>query len=300
MSSSFKYEGLFDKCLDLLSEKFEEIAAKGEDCDLAQWLQLFAYDAINQITLGESPGGLETGHDSSGIHKAATYSAYYGAIVGVIPEFHSWLWKLMPSTGGEKEARNFVQIQLERKRQVHQNGNVSKSLVDQWMEQHKTDVEKMSLKDIRVGIAANLGAGADTTAYVICAVIFSLCKHPDVMKKLQSELDTAITQHPSNNGIIRYDDARELSYLAVVIKETLRLYPVLGVLMLRRVPQGGATLAGHFFREGLNVGLNQWATRTNPKYFGEDAAEFRPDRWLGPEEEVKRLDYYHIPVRTCS
>jgi hypothetical protein len=35
----------------------------------------------------------------------------------------------------------------------------------------------------------------------------------------------------------------------------------------------------------------------NAKYFGDDAHIFRPERWVGEGEEVKRNEYYHMPVR---
>lgn len=153
----------------------------------------------------------------------------------------------------------------------------------------------MTIADMFMG-ATSAYAGSETAPYVLTMIIYSLCRYPEVMERLQKEIDKAAVRPASENRLISFDEVKDLPYLNAVIQETLRLYPVPGMVLPRRVPKGGAMICGYYFREGIDVGLNYWATRTNEKYFGKDAVSFKPERWLGPPEKVKELQYYNMPV----
>lgn len=170
------------------------------------------------------------------------------------------------------------------------NGTIT--FTDIWMQQN----DKMSEEDIYLGIAASVGGGSDTSFVTIVNIIHLLSKHPEVAQKLRDEVDDAVKEAGLIDGLISYETARCLPYLQAVIKESMRIIPIVAVSLPRCVPKGGDTLGGYFFREGLTVGVNAWSTRTNPKYFGEDAEIYRPERWLGDSEEVKRNESYHMPV----
>jgi len=166
------------------------------------------------------------------------------------------------------------------------------TFADVWMNQE----EKMTDEDIYRGLSAALGGGSDTNSSAIVMIIHLLWKHPEVREKLQVEIDDAVKREGLKGGLITYETARQLPYLQAVIKEVLRLFPIVAVQAPRCVPKGGDTIAGYFFREGLIVGSNPWSTRTSTKYFGDDADVFRPERFLGDGEETKRNEYYHMPV----
>ncbi|KAM6505407.1 pisatin demethylase [Fusarium solani] len=80
-----------------------------------------------------------------------------------------------------------------------------------------------------------------------------------------------------------------MPYLQAVIKEALRLHPGVGTQLTRVVPKGGVVIEGQFFPEGVEVGVNAWALYHNQDVFGKDASEFRPERWLEPDNEDLRI-----------
>jgi cytochrome P450 len=55
----------------------------------------------------------------------------------------------------------------------------------------------------------------------------------------------------------------------------------------RKVPAGGLSVHGYFFPAGTTVGCNPVALHVNPDIFGNDAAEYNPDRWLRDDDPVK-------------
>ena len=75
-------------------------------------------------------------------------------------------------------------------------------------------------------------------------------------------------------------------YLRACIDEALRLSPPVGALLPRVVLPGGATIDGHRFPAGVDVGSPIYAIHHNEAYHP-DPFEFKPSRWLsGSNEDV--------------
>jgi cytochrome P450 len=74
---------------------------------------------------------------------------------------------------------------------------------------------------------------------------------------------------------------------SAVVNEALRIHPSTGTMFERLVPQGGCMLHGHHIPENTVIGVNAWVINRDKKIFGEDAEQFRPERWIdaSPEQE---------------
>lgn len=46
------------------------------------------------------------------------------------------------------------------------------------------------------------------------------------------------------------------------------------------MPPGGTSIAGRYIPAGKVVGVNAWVAHRNHEVYGEDADDFRPERWL--------------------
>ncbi|KAK7036765.1 hypothetical protein VNI00_011431 [Paramarasmius palmivorus] len=139
-------------------------------------------------------------------------------------------------------------------------------------------------------------AGSETTANVISECLWELAKNPSLQNKLRSEL---IDFEATNGRKPAYEDisgSTTLPYLDAVTRETLRTKAVLrsitrvaardeviplhnpvkrkstGVLTYEIPVKAGTTLEVPL-REGINMSKEIW---------GEDAAIFRPERWIDP------------------
>lgn len=137
---------------------------------------------------------------------------------------------------------------------------------------------------VLLGYISNpLFAGSDTTATVLSTVIYYVLKNQTVLAKLQSELDAAKLSFP-----VSWKSAQELPYMDAVIKEALRIHPVLGGIMPRVVPQKGLQLPdGRTLPPGTVVGVSSWMVHRDEGIFGDDAENFVPDRWLQRANESK-------------
>ena len=127
-------------------------------------------------------------------------------------------------------------------------------------------------------------------------------KNPACYAKLRSELDTA-EKNGQLSDSVTYAQARQLPYFQAVVSEALRLCPSVALCMPRYPPKGGATIAGEYFPEGVQVGCNAWVIHLDKGIFGEDADVFRPERWLESEARNKEMEKYLITFgagsRTC-
>lgn len=128
-------------------------------------------------------------------------------------------------------------------------------------------------------------AGSDTTAATIRVVLLNIMSSPPIYRKLQAEIDSAITSG-SISSPITDSEARQLPYLQAVIKEGLRITPPATGIFNKEVPKGGDVLNGIFVPEGTQIGSSPYGIHHSKKIFGEDADLFRPERWLEAKGET--------------
>lgn len=69
----------------------------------------------------------------------------------------------------------------------------------------------------------------------------------------------------------------------------LGMHPAVGLLMERVVPAGGANVGGVWLDEGTIVGMNPWVSARDRAVYGDDAYDFRPERWLEADEKQLKL-----------
>lgn len=82
------------------------------------------------------------------------------------------------------------------------------------------------------------------------------------------------------------------------MKEAMRCHPVVSLPLERVVPEGGAVLCGTHLDAGTIVGINPVVLHHDRAIFGEDAAEFRPERWIESDEKnIKNMDRHLMTVR---
>lgn len=74
----------------------------------------------------------------------------------------------------------------------------------------------------------------------------------------------------------------------------LRLCPSAPNIFPRVVGPAGLMLNGKFVPPGTEVTCNPWLVHRDTAIYGEDACEFRPERWLEDEEQAKLYTKYSM------
>ncbi|GMS94913.1 hypothetical protein PENTCL1PPCAC_17088, partial [Pristionchus entomophagus] len=135
---------------------------------------------------------------------------------------------------------------------------------------------KMLLDEVVSQSMIMLLAGFDTTSNSLAYSAHFLANHLEVQEKAREEINRVC---PGNS--IEYDALANLEYTHAVIRETLRHYPLASFVVGRECVKA-TEVCGMKFEEGDMVMTDTWTMHMDKTVWGEDAEEFRPERWLDP------------------
>ncbi|KAF7137910.1 hypothetical protein RHSIM_Rhsim07G0024300 [Rhododendron simsii] len=127
-------------------------------------------------------------------------------------------------------------------------------------------------------------AGKDTTAATLSWFIYMMCKHPDIQEKVAQEIKYATNIKEGTDveefaACIRDEALEKMQYLHAALTETLRLYPAVPV-DAKICFSDDTWPDGFSVRKGDMVAYQPYAMGRMKFIWGEDADEFRPERWL--------------------
>jgi len=286
-------EGFADKCISKLISRLREVSDGGKNpINPIDWMQYFAFDVLGEINFSKDLGFLDKGADVDNIIAAIGQILGYVSLIGQVPRAHKFLLgnPLLPKLFPAIEKTNQVlQFSLERVKERQENPVERKDILNQLLKTHKDDPAAMSMEEIIAITTTNVIAGSDTTAISLSSVLYYLSKYPEARRKLEKEIETAISEGKASNPIT-YAESVKLPYLSAVINEAMRIHPATGFILERRVPKNGTTLNGIYLPENTVVGVNAWALHYNKDVFGPDVQAFRPERWIdGDEERIKDM-----------
>lgn len=119
-------------------------------------------------------------------------------------------------------------------------------------------------------------AGHETSAAAMTWAIWLLCLYPNIQAKLRAEIRATL---PPLTQDMTGVDTSTCHYLRAVCAEVLR--PWAPVPVTARNTTVETTIGGHFIPKGTTIMLSPLAINVSKKLWGEDASEFKPERWLG-------------------
>ncbi|CAJ2630132.1 unnamed protein product [Trifolium pratense] len=137
------------------------------------------------------------------------------------------------------------------------------------------------LKDI---ILSFIIAGKDTSAITLSWFIYQLCKHPHVQEKIAKEIREATKVEDSLTidelaAKVTEESMEKMQYLHAALTETIRLHPALPVES--KYCFSDDTLPdGYSVKKGDLVSFQPYVMGRMKFLWGEDAEQFRPERWL--------------------
>lgn len=168
--------------------------------------------------------------------------------------------------------------------------NRGKMFIDQLIcHQHKfTDDE------IRDHVYSVVAAGYETSSLLTAYTVLLLAMHPTIQDRVYDEIK--LMNKSDENGIDN-EYLQRLSYLDMVIKETMRLFPVTPII--GRKTHEEMDLNELKFPKEVTLVISIFSLHRRKDVWGENAELYNPDHFL-PENIAKRHPYSYIPFSSGS
>jgi len=140
-------------------------------------------------------------------------------------------------------------------------------------------------------------AGNDTTASTLTWMFLLLAVHPDVLRRMQEELDSVCEK----SSTIRVEHKNDLPYCRAVIDETIRFSSIVPLSLFHRTTSD-TTLMGFNIPVDTMVIPHLYGVHHDPSYW-ERPNEFYPEHFLEADKKTYKTREHLIPFsmgpRTC-
>ncbi|KAJ6446821.1 molybdenum cofactor synthesis protein 2B [Purpureocillium lavendulum] len=140
-------------------------------------------------------------------------------------------------------------------------------------------------------LLAMILGGRDTSASTMSSMFWELARRPEVVRRLRAEVASLEGRRPT------WEELKGLKYLNNVLKEALRLWaPVVTNMRTANrdtvLPRGGGPdgQAPLFVPKGTSVRFVLYSLHRRKDVYGDDAEEFRPERW-----DNLRMSWEYVP-----
>ncbi|KAK4276055.1 hypothetical protein QN277_019046 [Acacia crassicarpa] len=179
---------------------------------------------------------------------------------------------------------------------VKKSGNMGEAdteedLVDVLLRiQKESDLEvPLTLDNIKAVLVDMFVGGTDSSATTEEWAMAEMMKNPEVMKKAQQEVRRVY----GKKGYVDESELDQLKYVALVIRETLRLHPP-AVLLVARENSEICQINGYEIPRKTRVIVNAWAIGRHPDYWNEPE-KFQPERFIDGLVDYKGTNFEFIP-----
>lgn len=279
--------------IDKLDEKF---AQTGETFDFSWWAVYMAYDIISEIGFGAPFGFVKQGQDVAGLIQGFHDGLPAFGLLARLHAFTSWMKttfmkKYLVATPQDNSGIGVLmrfrdRLIDQRFRELEEKKDTGLGRIDllqTFIEARTEDGSPLDIEYLKAEVLLVLLAGADTTGTVFQAMVHFLVTHPKAYSRMMEEIDAA--KGLLSEPVPQYDEIVEhLPYYVACVRETLRLNPPAPNIFPRYVSEPGMDLYGKFAPAGTEISGNPWIMQRDKKMYGEDAEEFRPERWLDAEK----------------
>ncbi|CAI0408614.1 unnamed protein product [Linum tenue] len=272
-------------------------AATGQDpVDLTRALFSLTYNIISKATFGDVSAEQEEFIEIA--EALVKYGGGFGLPYlfpssGLVQRFYGteeWLDKMHEGT--DRLAESIIRQHRER-RAVSRKSEDEEDLLDVLLnlqEDGTTLGFELSTNSIKAFLLDVFLAGSETPSSLTEWAMTEMIKNPEVLRKAQSEVRGMFGEKG------RVDEAKieELPYLKMVIKETLRLHTP-APLVLPRECREECQIGGYDIPLKTTVVVNVWAIARDPRYWGEEAEKFWPERFLESNVTFRGGDFEFLP-----
>ncbi|XP_010793595.1 cytochrome P450 27C1-like [Notothenia coriiceps] len=134
------------------------------------------------------------------------------------------------------------------------------------------------------------------TSFTLSWASYLLARHPHIQQQIYTEVTTTL----GPGAVATADDVSRLPLIRGLVKETLRLFPVLPGN--GRITQDDLVVGGYFIPKGTQLALCHYSTSFDEENF-HDSLNFQPSRWIRKDSTDRVDNFGSIPfgygIRSC-
>ncbi len=263
-------KGRYDELVQILDRVYARDWRSGARVPVVQAMQYMAVGTLGPLLTGATP--VEYIRD---IRTAILY------ILNVLvtrqrPKFYLWAPEYRRAKARVVELGQ--QMIAEARQRVGKVPDDKMNLIDDIMAAHAKDPAVLPTNDLIVAVTGPYVAGLDTVANTTAVTIYMVLKHPEVLARIQREVDALFAAGPIDEDNL----LKNLPVLNGAIMESMRLYPI-AVAQIRTVVQD-------FEFEGCHIktGDMLYVSAVVPHFLDEhypDAKKFDVERYEKPRAE---------------
>lgn len=293
-----------------------EVIEGTEEIDMLDWMSRLSLELIGQGGLGYSFDPLvEDAKNEYGDALKVIFAALqdvfflrpllpYASLLG-----SRWIWRrlldLIPYTPARR-LKTLVDVMADHSVLIFEQKKIASEKGDQALERQLEEAkdimsilmkknmaaaneDKLDESEVVAQVSTMTLAATDTTSNTACRILHLLAEHPEAQNRLRQEIIEA-----SSGEDISYDELNQLPYLDAIIRESLRLYPPATLISKEAIADtilplsepivgiDGKMIAEIPIARGTEIYVGILGSNTNKAMWGEDALEWKPERWLSP------------------
>ncbi|GIY94318.1 cytochrome P450 18a1 [Caerostris extrusa] len=221
--------------------------------------------------------------------------------------FFPWLARLLKFIGLGSEgniARLMKENRLYTKKEIDEHErtldpNNIRDYIDGYLLEIKKRNEAAFCKEVLEDmIGTFFGAGSETVKLTVDWLLLTMAAFPEVQKKVHQEIDSVV----GRERMPSWDEHPKMPFTQATIMELMRWRTIIPINILR-YSLWDTTLHDYFIPKDTYILANLWSIHHNPEYWGDDADEFKPERFLKNDgKEVIKSEYFipfSIGKRSC-